>query len=244
MPDPSLFKGYNTYTFQARGHATQPQEILLDLKYNVEKLVKSSKKDLSQTPFLIVANDYKSRPLAIAIRELFEDSFPKLTSQKLTTLLPLDLFMKKSRKWCQESLKQMDNSKFSIFLRGDDYASNRLQDIISRGSIPITIIDNKERELEWLPFKKIIPWKKMIVLISRDKYMAKPWDSISEIINGLSDDDISHLLYNIKRHRASLDFDMNGGYTYTEMVLKQTQITYNQCTKTTKQQDFNQNNHR
>jgi len=96
-----------------------------------------------------------------------------------------------------------EQSTFSLTLRGDTIGSDRWQNAISAGSIPVYV--GSEEELSWLPFQQQVPWKDIVVVLDRTKFQNDPVAAI----NGLRKMPLAELKKRqslIARHWADVDW--------------------------------------
>merc|ERR1719247_3847772 len=66
-----------------------------------------------------------------------------------------------------ETQRVRENAEFSLMLRGDDQASDRLQNAVASLTIPIVVEDDG---MEWLPFKHAIDWEAILLVVKRKAF--------------------------------------------------------------------------
>ena len=101
----------------------------------------------------------------------------------------------------------MQNSNFTLCLRGDTLGSDRWINAMVSGTALITV-GTSVADLNWLPFPDVVPWKEMVIIIPRAEFYRDPVASLCKIIQGTS---LSRLveLQNMSRYYAD-DLDWSG----------------------------------
>ena len=95
-------------------------------------------------------------------------------------------------------LRIRSESNFSLMLRGDNAASDRLENAFVAGALPV-VLDR----MMWLPFKFAIPWSKILYNISREAFEKDP---IASLIWVNDDEDLRRRQELIRRHKADVMF--------------------------------------
>ena len=67
------------------------------------------------------------------------------------------------------------------------------------------VIDN-EKAWDWLPFPCAIPWKDMVLTISRDNFLQDPVGSVKELIANISEERLFQLQQLSLYHAADIDW--------------------------------------
>jgi hypothetical protein len=88
-----------------------------------------------------------------------------------------------------ETQRVRENSEFSLMLRGDDQASDRLQNAVASLTIPIVVEDNGMGGggFEWLPFSHAINWDDIIVVVRRKAFNKNASAAVLEAIGSLDE---------------------------------------------------------
>ena len=88
-----------------------------------------------------------------------------------------------------ETQRIRESSEFSLMLRGDDQASDRLQNAVAALTIPIIVEDNGMGGggFEWLPFSHAINWDDIIVVVKRKAFNANASAAVLQAIGSLSE---------------------------------------------------------
>tara|TARA_R110002050_G_scaffold171464_3_gene303487 strand:- start:428 stop:712 length:285 start_codon:yes stop_codon:yes gene_type:complete len=73
-----------------------------------------------------------------------------------------------------------ERTVFELCLPGGTPGSDRWINAIAAGSIPVAI-DDGHSLLEWFPFKRQIPWNKIVVFLDAGKFMADPVKTINAL---------------------------------------------------------------
>eukprot|EP01054_Gregarina_sp_Poly1_P003720 Gregarina_sp_Poly_1__3719@NODE_209_length_11372_cov_428_789120_g186_i0_p1_GENE_NODE_209_length_11372_cov_428_789120_g186_i0NODE_209_length_11372_cov_428_789120_g186_i0_p1_ORF_typecomplete_len530_score61_91Exostosin/PF03016_15/1_9e11_NODE_209_length_11372_cov_428_789120_g186_i060047593 len=76
--------------------------------------------------------------------------------------------------------KSIMDSLFSLHLRGDDFYSARIVDIIASGSVPVVI--DKRMHSFGMSGQCHAPWKRMAIYVDREKFMRNPMEAIAREI--------------------------------------------------------------
>ena len=78
-----------------------------------------------------------------------------------------------------ETQQIREDSEFSLMLRGDDQASDRLQNAVASLTIPIVIEDDG---MEWLPFSHAIKWDDILLVVKRKAFDANASGAVMDAI--------------------------------------------------------------
>ena len=84
-----------------------------------------------------------------------------------------------------ETQRIREDSEFSLMLRGDDQASDRLQNAVASLTIPIIVEDDG---MEWLPFAHAINWDDILVVVKRGAFDANASGAVMDAIWSLSEE--------------------------------------------------------
>ena len=84
-----------------------------------------------------------------------------------------------------ETQRIRESSEFSLMLRGDDQASDRLQNAVASLTIPIIVEDDG---MEWLPFAHAINWDDILVVVKRGAFDANASGAVMDAIWSLSEE--------------------------------------------------------
>lgn len=104
-----------------------------------------------------------------------------------------------------ESQLIRENSKFSLCFRGDTLGSDCWINSILAGSIVVAVADSIDEAIHWTPFKDIIPWSDMIIVMSREKYYENPIESINKLAE-IPREEIHEKLTLMNKHALDLSF--------------------------------------
>lgn len=91
----------------------------------------------------------------------------------------------------------MDDSTFCLCPRGTGKTSYRLYEAIQMGCIPIYVYDDC-----WLPFKDVVPWEEISILLH-----IKKINELGQIIDGMTEQRISQMQQNIQAYGRHFTFD-------------------------------------
>lgn len=101
----------------------------------------------------------------------------------------------------------MQNSNFTLCLRGDTLGSDRWINAMVSGTALITV-GTSVADLNWLPFPDVVPWKEMVIIIPRAEFYRDPVASLRKIIQGTSLRRLAEL-QNMSRYYAD-DLEWSG----------------------------------
>lgn len=90
------------------------------------------------------------------------------------------------------SAQMLLDSLFAFHIKGDDYYSARIVDIISSGSIPI-VVDKALYGMS-ISGQCHAPWREMAIYLNLDAYNANPESAIHQAINSLTHQDIEKMV--------------------------------------------------
>ena len=72
--------------------------------------------------------------------------------------------------------------------------------------LPPTQVIDDERAWDWLPFPSVIPWRDMVLTISRDKFLQNPVESVRELISSVTEKRLLHLQQLSLHHATDIDW--------------------------------------
>jgi hypothetical protein len=81
------------------------------------------------------------------------------------------------------SQKIREKSNFSLVLRGDTPGSDRWQNSMAAGAIPVGVGANRQEILGWLPFQSMIPWDDIVISIPRSEFIASAVGSTNKLLS-------------------------------------------------------------
>ena len=86
-----------------------------------------------------------------------------------------------------ETQRVRENAEFSLMLRGDDQASDRLQNAVASLTIPIVVEDDGRGGggFEWLPFAHAINWDDIVVVVRRKAFDRNASAAVAEAIESI-----------------------------------------------------------
>jgi hypothetical protein len=86
-----------------------------------------------------------------------------------------------------ETQRVRENAEFSLMLRGDDQASDRLQNAVASLTIPIVVEDDGRGGggFEWLPFAHAINWDDIVVVVRRKAFDRSASAAVAEAIEAI-----------------------------------------------------------
>jgi hypothetical protein len=117
-----------------------------------------------------------------------------------------------------ESIRVMETSNFTLCFEGDTRGSDRWQNSMSAGAIPIGVGKSVEEVVGWLPFQDIIPWRDIVVFINISRCLVNPVEAIDSVISSINATEIERKRSLIRRFRS--DYDWAGDNTrYARNIL-------------------------
>ena len=86
-----------------------------------------------------------------------------------------------------ETQRVRENAEFSLMLRGDDQASDRLQNAVASLTIPVVVEDDGRGGggFEWLPFAHAINWDDIVVVVRRKAFDRNASAAVAEAIEAI-----------------------------------------------------------
>jgi hypothetical protein len=94
--------------------------------------------------------------------------------------------------YCRRELSPTDmlrlrkRSEFTLFMRGDDESSDRIQNAFSMLQIPLIV---GEKNVYWLPFPHAIPWREIIQIVPQAAFERDPTRAVAEAAAALSSEE-------------------------------------------------------
>ena len=79
------------------------------------------------------------------------------------------------------------------------------------------VIDD-EKAWDWLPFPCAIPWKDMVLTISRDKFLEDPVGSVKKLIANVSEERLFQLQQLSLYHAADIDWTAHDSRVLENML--------------------------
>lgn len=110
-----------------------------------------------------------------------------------------------------------EHSIFSLVLRGDTHGSDRLQNSIAAGAIPVGVGDDFDDAFGWAPFQRIVDYAGMCVFIKRSEF----WKDAAKAINTLRElpqEVLAKKRRLLRHHRADLDWVAKGARVTDNML--------------------------
>ena len=117
------------------------------------------------------------------------------------------------------ALDVMMDSNFSLALRGDDEGGDRFQNALAAKAILVAVIENFQRDVEWLPFPDLIPWKDIVITFQRSQFQETP----AQLVNSLSQIPEQELIKRrqlMDKYAPAVDVAYGGGFTYIEYIMR------------------------
>jgi hypothetical protein len=114
-----------------------------------------------------------------------------------------------------ETQRIRESSEFSLMLRGDDQASDRLQNAVAALTIPIIIEDDG---MEWLPFSHAIKWDEILVVIKRKAFDANASGSVMDAIWTLSEEERAAKRQSMLKARREFLWDYPGSRVHENIL--------------------------
>jgi hypothetical protein len=117
----------------------------------------------------------------------------------------------------RQASQVMENSNFTLCLRGDTLGSDRWINAMVAGTALIAVA-NSRAELKWLPFPKVVPWHEIVIVIPRSKFHEDPARALREVIQATPAHRLQRL-QNLSRHYAAdLDWSSTNSRTLENML--------------------------
>lgn len=110
----------------------------------------------------------------------------------------------KPRSWSGTShLREIEmKSRFGFHLRGDDWSSARIAEIIALGMIPIVV--GKEMFTWSMAGQCSAPWRKMAIYVDEDAFIRDPAAAVFQAVDSLSHQDYEKMLRLLYYYRPSV----------------------------------------
>ena len=105
----------------------------------------------------------------------------------------------------EETQSVMEQSNYTLALRGDTPGSDRWSQAMVAGTALIHVISG-DWQWNWLPFPCEIPWRDMVLSIPRDKYMKDPIRSIKSLIGSVTEERLLELQHLSMHYAADIDW--------------------------------------
>jgi hypothetical protein len=102
--------------------------------------------------------------------------------------------------------KIREHSNFSLGLRGDTPGSDRWQNAMAAGAIPVGVGANRQEIFGWLPFQSIVPWEDMAVSIPRKDFTADPVSTLNRVLGSVSDSELRKKRDLLQFHHPDYDW--------------------------------------
>ena len=127
------------------------------------------------------------------------------------------------RRWAQTVTQ---DSNFSLALRGDDEGSDRFQNAMVENTLLVAVIEKFDRDVGWMPFPDMIPWRDIVITIPRARFQADPVGEINKL-RQIPQEDLDRRRALMKKYSPAIDVEYAGGFVYASHILKQAMLT--QC---------------
>jgi len=99
----------------------------------------------------------------------------------------------------------LENSNFTLCLRGDTLGSDRWINAMVAGTALIAVADSSA-ELDWLPFPKVVPWHDIVLVIPRREFRKNPARALRKVIQETSSHRLQQLQELSRHYAADLDW--------------------------------------
>jgi len=100
-----------------------------------------------------------------------------------------------------QMLRLRTRAHFSLFMRGDDESSDRIQNAFSMLQIPLIV---GEKNVNWLPFPSAIPWRRIVKVVPQAAFERDPTQAVADAADAVSPEDRNRRRELMQKHLPDL----------------------------------------
>ncbi|UPR02059.1 hypothetical protein HOP50_08g53830 [Chloropicon primus] len=104
-----------------------------------------------------------------------------------------------------ETQRLMEQSNYTLCLRGDTLGSDRWVNGMAAGTALIAVVD-EDKDLDWLPFPDAVPWRSLVITIQRSTFRRDPAAALRQVMKDTSTERLAELQQLSRHYLADLDW--------------------------------------